>query len=95
MNILATGLFLAAVNTKVVDFLAAPIRQRYPDLDLWWLLYVALATGAAISWLSGVNLFDGVIESVVLGRVLSAALVGGGASLIHDIFDQPSAIEPV
>jgi hypothetical protein len=95
MDVLATGLFLAAVNTKLVDWIAAPIRQRYPELDLWWMLYVALLTGALISWLAGVNLFAGLVENDLLGRILSALLVGGGASLIHDIFDdkpEPPAV---
>lgn len=89
METLANGLFLAAVNTALVNYLAEPVRQRWPDLDLWWLLYVALATGFAISWFAGVNLFATTIEHEVLGRVLSGLFVGGGSSLIHNVFDQP------
>lgn len=89
METLAIGLFLAAVNKKLIDYLAEPVRRRYPDLDMWWLLYVAALTGFAISWLAGVNLFGGYIDNDVLGRVLSGLLVGGGSSLIHDVFDQP------
>jgi hypothetical protein len=89
METLAIGLFLAAVNTKVIDYLAEPVRRRYPKLDMWWLLYVAAVTGFAISWLAGVNLFGDFIADPVLGRVLSGVLVGGGSSLIHDVFDRP------
>jgi len=89
MDTLAIGFFLAATNTAVVNYLAEPVRQRWPDLDLWWLLYVALATGFAIAWLAGVNLFAAQIESALLGRILSGILVGGGSSLIHNVFDQP------
>lgn len=87
MDILTTGIFLAAVNKKIVDFLAEPIKKRFPNFDLWWLMYVALITGAAISWVSGVNLFVDMVDNDLLGQVLSAILVGGGSSLIHDIFD--------
>jgi len=87
MDTFVIGLFLAATNTKLIDFLAAPVRQRFPQLDLWWLIYIALITGAAISWLAGVNLFGAYIGNEILGRVLSCVLVGGGSSLIHDIFD--------
>ncbi len=88
MESLTIGLFLATINTKLIDFLAAPVRQRFPDLDLWWLIYIALITGWAIAWVAGVNLFGGYISNEPLGRVLSALLVGGGSSLIHDIFDK-------
>jgi hypothetical protein len=90
METLATGLFLAAVNTALINYLAEPIRQKYPNLDLWWLLYVALGTGFAVAWFAGVNLFGAYIENELLGRVLSGFLVGGGSKLIYDIFDKPA-----
>lgn len=93
METLAIGLFLAAVNTKIIDWLAEPIRRKFPDLDMWWLLYVAALTGFVLAWLSGVNLFTAYIENDALGRILSGLLVGGGASLIHDIFDGPDIVE--
>jgi len=89
MESLTVGLFLATINTKCIDFLAAPVRKQFPDLNLWWLLYLALATGAAIAWVAGVNLFAAYISDEILGRVLSCVLVGSGSSLIHDIFDKP------
>jgi hypothetical protein len=89
METLAIGLFLAAVNMALINYLAEPIRQKYPTIDLWWLLYVALATGFLIAWFAGVNLFGAYIENELLGRVLSGFLVGGGSSLIHDVFDRP------
>lgn len=87
METLAIGLFLAAVNTKIIDWFAEPIRRKFPNLDMWWLLYVAAVTGFVLAWLSGVNLFVAYIENDALGRILSGLLVGGGSSLIHDIFD--------
>jgi len=87
MEPLAIALLLAVANQKVVDYLFAPVRQKFPDLDLWWVLYVALGTGFALGWFAEVNLFAEYIPSVVAGRVLSAVLVGGGSSLIHDVFD--------
>lgn len=89
METLASGLFLAAVNTAVVNYLVEPVRQRFPELDLWWVLYVALATGFAISWFAGVNLFAAYVANELLGRILSGILVGGGSSLIHNVFDRP------
>lgn len=86
---LTTGLFLAAVNTAIINYLSEPVRRKKPELDLWWLLYVALVTGVLIAWFAGVNLFDGYIENELLGRALSGILVGGGSSLMHNVFDQP------
>ena len=88
MEALTIGLFLSVVNTRIIDCLAAPVRQKFPDFDLWWLIYVALISGGAIAWVAGVNLFAGYIDNETLGRVLSCFLVGGGSSLIHDIFDK-------
>ncbi len=88
MESLTIGLFLATINTKCIDYFAAPVRHRWPSLNLWWLIYVALITGGAIAWLAGINLFGAYIADEVLGRVLSSILVGGGSSLIHDVFDR-------
>lgn len=93
METFATGLFLAAVNTALINYLAEPVRQKYPTIDLWWLLYVALATGFAIAWFAEVNLFGAYIESELLGRILSGFLVGGGSKLIHDVMDKPQMEE--
>lgn len=92
METLTIGLFLAAVNTKIIDWLAEPVRRKFPDVDTWWLLYVAAVTGFVLAWLAGVNLFAAQIENVLLGRILSGLLVGGGSSLIHDVFDQPGLV---
>lgn len=86
MEPLVIGLFLAIANQKIVEYLTRPLKERNPDGDYWWLLYVALATGAIIGWLSGVNLFAAYIPDVVTGRVLTAVVIGGGSSLIHDLF---------
>ncbi|MCA9942842.1 MAG: hypothetical protein KC449_05150 [Anaerolineales bacterium] len=88
MDMLALALLLAVANTKVIDYFAEPAKKKYPGVDFWWLIYVALLTGAGIAWFSGVNLFADLIAHALVGRVLSAVLVGGGSSLIHDVFDQ-------
>lgn len=95
METLASGLFLAAVNTAVIDYLVEPVRKRYPQADLWWVLYLALVTGFAIAWFAGVNLFETHIPNELLGRVLSGILVGGGSSLLHNVFDQPEPGEVI
>lgn len=88
MNELAIALFLATANFAVINYLADPIRQRFPQLDLWWLVYVSFVTGALLSWLAGVNLFSEAISNMLVARVLTALVVGGGSNLIHQIFKQ-------
>lgn len=95
METLTNGLFLAAVNTAVINYLVEPVRVKKPDLDLWWVLYVALLTGFVLAWFAGVNLFGAQIENVLVGRILSGILVGGGSSLIHNVFDRPNIGEVV
>ena len=84
---LATACFLVVVVERVVEGLAAPLRRRWPEVNFWWLVYVAWVVGGVVVWLSGVNLFAGLVVDVVVGRVLSAVVAGGGANLLHDLFD--------
>ena len=80
------AVLLAVVNRAIVDYLTAPVRQRYPDADLWFLVYVSFVIGGVIGWVSGVNLFSEIpTMPLVLGRVLTAASIGGGANLLHDL----------
>jgi hypothetical protein len=83
---LVAAILLAVTNSEIVDYIKRPIMQKFPSLDLWWFVYVGLATGFAIGWFAGINLFEGVVEEDLLGRLLTAALIGGGSSLIYRIF---------
>jgi len=87
MEQIATVLFLSVANKSIIDNVFAPLLKRYPDKDWWWVIYVALVTGFAISWFSGVDVFSTYIQEPMVSRVLTAFCVGGGSSLIHDIFD--------
>ena len=77
---------LATLNMKLVDWLAAPVRKRYPTADLWWLAYVAAITGAAMGMVAGVNLFPLLVETMpaLEGRVLTSLLIGAGSNVIFD-----------
>lgn len=95
MDNFATGLFLAIANMAIINYFFAPVRAKKPDFDLWFLVYIALVSGFLISWFAEVNLFEAHITNIVLGRILSGILVGGGSSLIHDVFDQPAPGEVI
>ena len=89
-SILSIAFLLAVANKAIIDYVAEPIRKRFPEVDLWFLPYIALATGFAVGYLADINLFaiaPGLTGSV--GLVLTAAVIGGGSSLLHDITDHP------
>lgn len=86
-KVLAMAFLLAVANKALVDYLAEPIRKKYPTLDLWFLPYIALATGFTIGYLADINLFELAQLTGLPGRILTAAVIGGGASLIHNITD--------
>jgi hypothetical protein len=86
ISVFATGTFLSVANQKIIDYITGPVKRKYPDTDFWWLIYVALVSGAALAWFSEVNLFSIYVPDPLVGRVLSCLTVGGGSSLLHDIF---------
>ncbi len=86
MEQIAAALFLATANYGIVNYLADPIRQRFPDLDLWWLVYVSFGTGFVLSLVSGINLFADYIPHELAAMVVTALVVGGGSNLIYQIF---------
>lgn len=83
---LATAAFLAIVANKLIDGLVKPLWER-AGLDRFYLLYVSWLVGGVLVWFSGVNLFKDTILSWQIGQILTAIVAGGGASFIHDIFD--------
>lgn len=80
------ALLLAVVVKVILDYVAKPVRSKFPDLDLWWFDYVALALGAVVTWFAALNLFTPTLTNQLIGRILTALLVGGGAKLINDIY---------
>ena len=94
-EMLAIAFLLAVANNAIVDYLANPVRKRFPDFDLWFLPYVAFVTGGVIAYIADVNLFAFIPGLVAVpGRLLTAAVIGGGAGMIHKIFDHAD-VEPL
>ena len=87
-EIIAVASLLIAANKAIVDYLADPVRKKFPTLDLWWLPYIAFITGGLIAWVAQINLFD-FIPGLVgpAGQILTAAVVGGGSKVLHDLTD--------
>lgn len=56
-------------------------------LDKFYLMYVAWVLAAVLVFLTGYNMFEGLLPGVV-GQVVTAIVAGGGANLLHDVTDK-------
>ena len=86
MDVLAIALFLSVFTNRVIEAFVAPIKKRYVNFDMWWLVYVSWLLGGVVGWLSGVNLFAPYIPNPLAGQIMTSIVIGGGANLINDIF---------
>lgn len=84
-ELLTLAIFLSTVTNRVVEGLVKPIFVKF-NLDKFWLLYVAWLVGGVIVFLSGINLFDGIFGSQLVGQILTAIIAGGGANMLSDLF---------
>ena len=95
MDALASAVLLAVVVKAVLDYIAEPLRTKFPQLDLWWFNYVALVCGAVVAWFAELNLFASQVPNPILGRILTALVVGGGAKMLNDVFGSRELAAPV
>jgi uncharacterized BrkB/YihY/UPF0761 family membrane protein len=88
MNELTIAIFLAVVANRIIEAFVAPLKNEFPEIDFWWLIYVAWVVGGLLSWFAGVNLFAPFVPTLdpLIGRVLTAVVVGGGSNLLADLF---------
>jgi len=91
LQALTVGSFLALVTERIVAAIMAPIKVRWPNVNYWWLLYPSWLLGGLLAYAAGINLLAQLVPNLdqLFGRILTAAIVGGGANLIHDIFQRP------
>ena len=77
---------LAVVNMQIVEYLKKPVAQRFPEADLWYVVYVAFCTGVALAYGFGLDVFEFMPEHPYwLGRLLTGCMIGGGSSLIFEV----------
>lgn len=88
----AMALLLAFIVEVLVEHLVGkPLEAAAPYFPRWWLIYVSLVAGTALGWFSGSNMFLILEIPVVVGRVLTALLIGGGTQIIHRVVNQARA----
>lgn len=88
MNELTIAIFLSVITNRVIEAFVQPVKKRFPELDFWWLVYVAWPVGGGLAWLAGINLFTALVPGLdpLVGRVLTSVVVGGGSNLLADLF---------
>ena len=90
---LALASFLAIAANRIIEAIATPVRKKWPAIDMWWLIYVAWLVAGMLSYAAGLDLFGSVFPQPMVGRLLTAVVVGGGANLLHDLFPGSRALE--
>jgi hypothetical protein len=86
MDALGIAIFLAGLNWAILNYIASPIHAKWPNYDLWWFKWVALATGFVIGWFAGLNILGQYIANPILARILTGIVVGGGSEIINTVF---------
>ena len=89
-NPIAIVIFIAVVNERLIEGFITPFFDKF-NVDKFWLKYIAWVTGGLLAWLTGVNLFTGLLVSNLAGSILTAVVAGGGSNLLHDLFDKKAA----
>ena len=79
--------FMATVANRLVDGLFKPMFAKF-NLDNFYLMYVAWLVGGVLVWITQVNVFVSYVPNPLYGQVLTALVAGGGANLLHDLFDR-------
>ena len=78
--------FIAIIIERLVETFISPLVESL-ELPKVILMYIAGIAGFLVIFISKINLF-GLIPEIdpIIGLVLSGLLVGGGSSLLHDVF---------
>ena len=89
MEALQQAIFLALLNSKLIQYFIAPLFEQYWPKGRSWLLYISAVTGGLLSFLARVDLMgmSGIELGYPANLIVSAILVGGGANLIYDVLD--------
>lgn len=90
-EILAIVIGFMILANRLVEMLITPIFDKY-KLEKFWLMYVAWAIAGVLVFLADVNLFEAYIPSLLIGKILTAIVAGGGANLLHDLTDTADEI---
>jgi hypothetical protein len=91
VDVLAIVIGFMVLANRLVAMLITPIFDKY-ELEKFWLMYVSWVVSGILVFLADVNLFEVYIPSLIIGKVLTAIVAGGGANLLHDLTDTPDEL---
>jgi hypothetical protein len=88
MDTLLQVTFLVVLVERVVAAFVTPIFDKF-KWDKFILIYIAWLLGALLVFGANINLLEKLIPTLppIIGQILSAIVAGGGANLLHDVFD--------
>jgi len=87
MQELAVAAFLSVTAERIIAGLVTPLFERF-GWDKFILMYVSWVLVGGLVFASGLNLFAGYLPNALLGQILTSVVGGGGANLLHDLFDK-------
>ena len=83
-SIITLYLSLVVLINRIVKGFFTPLFDKL-NIDHLWLMYQAWILASMIIFLTGLNLFVEIIPNPIVGQVLTAVAVGGGANILHDV----------
>lgn len=88
MEVLAAALLIAVFGERLIEYFVMPLFDKH-GWDKTWLLYIGALPGFILCVAANLDLFAmlGIVMPYPLGVIATGLVVGGGANLVHDIFD--------
>jgi hypothetical protein len=83
-SLLALLLGISVLANAIIEALVTPIFDRY-SWDKFWLMYVAWVVAGVLTFLGGINLFETVFGSPLVGLILTAVIAGRASNILHDL----------
>ena len=93
-SVLAMLLGISVLANAIIEALITPIFEKY-NLDKFWLMYIAWVVAGVLTFLGGINLFEAVFASPMVGLVLTAIIAGRASNILHDLTDKQDDLLPV
>lgn len=83
-EVLGVAAIVSAIVKLVVDHVVEPVKEKVEE----WIRYGYLVVGAGLGWLTELNAFPDLFpERPLVGRALTALLIGGGPELIRQVVE--------
>jgi hypothetical protein len=92
--LIALAVFVALMNERLVEVFIAKWFEHY-KLDGFWLVPISWVTGGLIMAGTATNLFSWLFPSEIIGRIMTAIVVGGGSNMLHMVFSGVSALKDI